>query len=333
MGSTETVNAKYIYLDIVNYSFNRSVEAQTDIIGTLNDIVRKSVESFEIDENNLIFIPTGDGICTALLDSNNPFDVHIEVSLKILKLVKDNNDSQEDDMRKFEVRIGVNENIDNLILDINGSKNVAGAGINKAQRIMNNADGGNILIGHTVYEQLSQREKYFNRFRKYSIKVKHNIDMELYQFVDSSIEHLNSEFPKAFKVKKPIFSKLIAYLIGHIVKNKDFILKHRGNGWNNAALFVLMISLAKDSIGFSESSEFKPYKSQLPIKGGNLEDNFNYLMNVHYWINYNFREIFQRTEVWPYWDYFVLGTDYLQITSEGLEKLKREYPNIIKELE
>ena len=78
-------------------------------------------------------------------------------------------------MRKFDVRIGVNENVDNLIFDINDRANLTGAGINYARRIMDYADGGNILISQTVYERLSQREKYLEKFKedvKYKGKLK-----------------------------------------------------------------------------------------------------------------------------------------------------------------
>ena len=78
-------------------------------------------------------------------------------------------------MRKFHVRIGINENVDNLIIDINGKLNVAGSGINMSQRIMSCCDGGQILISQTVYEFLSAREEYMNLFKVYPATGKHNV--------------------------------------------------------------------------------------------------------------------------------------------------------------
>lgn len=191
--ATQTVTGKYIFLDIVGYSYQRTVEAQTDIIDAMNNAVRKAIASLEIAKDRRVLIPTGDGVCVALLDVKDPFDIHLQLALKILELVDKYNQSQKDKMRQFQLRIGVNENIDNLITDINGNKNVAGAGITEAQRIMDQGSGGNILVGRTVFEQLRQRENYMTKFRKYPAVIKHNVKLDVYQFVDFSIKYLNSE--------------------------------------------------------------------------------------------------------------------------------------------
>ena len=190
--TSQTVNGKYIFLDIVGYSYQRTVEAQTDIIDAMNNAVRKSLTAINITKDSRVLLPTGDGVCVALLDVKDPFDIHLQLALKIMELVDKYNQSQKDKMRQFQVRIGVNENIDNLITDINGNKNVAGAGITEAQRIMDQGNGGNILVGRTVFEQLRQRENYVNKFRKYPAIVKHNVKLDVYQFIDPSIKYLDS---------------------------------------------------------------------------------------------------------------------------------------------
>ncbi|HLC89076.1 MAG TPA: adenylate/guanylate cyclase domain-containing protein [Candidatus Nanoarchaeia archaeon] len=191
--ATQTVTGKYIFLDIVGYSHQRTVEAQTDIIDAMNNAVRKAITSLEIAKDRRVLIPTGDGVCVALLDVKDPFDIHLQLALRILELIDKYNQSQKDKMRQFQVRVGVNENIDNLITDINGNKNVAGAGITEAQRIMDQGNGGNILVGRTVFEQLRQRENYMTKFRKYPVIIKHNVKMDVYQFIDFAIPYLNSE--------------------------------------------------------------------------------------------------------------------------------------------
>ena len=231
MTNTETVNGKYIFLDIVNYSSNRTVEAQTDIITNLNKIVKEVLNYHQISDDTHILIPTGDGICIALLNLDNPFDIHIKIALKILELLKIYNTSQKDTMRVFNVRIGINENTDNLIVDINGRKNIAGVGINEAQRIMDQGDANNILLGTIVFNKLRQRESYMKKFRGYRASIKHNLFLDVYQFIDKSIEHLNSEIPNSFNKsylggqEEPKFSKLIAYLVGHLEKNREFWLR------------------------------------------------------------------------------------------------------------
>lgn len=191
-GTNHTVLGKYVFLDIVSYSHNRTVEAQSEIIDVFNKIVKDALHQCKITEKDRILIPTGDGVCIALLNINEPYDVHLELALKILELLHKYNLSEKDEMRQFKIRVGINENTDNLIVDINGNKNVAGAGITDAQRIMDQGESNTILVSPTVYNHLYQREKYSNKFKSYTVIVKHHKKMEVYQYLDPELEFLNS---------------------------------------------------------------------------------------------------------------------------------------------
>lgn len=129
---TETRYLRYAFLDIVRFSRTRSVEAQTDIITSLNGIVREAVSSHVARPAEVIYLPTGDGVCISVLDPMANFDIHLTISLGILALLDEWNRHCSDDLRRFGVRIGLNENVDNVVIDINGQRNVAGAGINIA---------------------------------------------------------------------------------------------------------------------------------------------------------------------------------------------------------
>ncbi len=338
MAAVETASTKYVFFDIVSYSFNRTVEAQTDIIGQLNDITSRAIEATGIEKSKIIFLPTGDGICVALLDINTPFDVDICLALKILEFLSDYNASQKEKMKQFQIRVGLNENVGNIVVDINKSQNLAGAGINSARRVMDNADAGNILIGQSVYDRLSPREKYFGKFKRFVAIVKHNQQFPVYQFVDSATPYLNSNIPEIFLPKivpEPRFSKLVAYLFAHIIKNKQFIEKYRGSGQHNYALFQLMIFLAMDSVAFSESSPFQRPSSKLPAtKSMALDEMYNYFMGIHFWTCCEFVSIFKELKIWQNWDgkYFVPNSYELEINYEGRAKLKSEWPEIVKEL-
>lgn len=140
-----TIPTKYVFLDVVDFSRERSVEAQTYIVGALNKIVLLSLAQHNINESQRLLLPTGDGICIALLNIVEPFDIHIQLALTILKLVDkfqgyelEEMDQKNADyvkvthvyddeetlklikMREFKVRIGIEANLDNKILDING---------------------------------------------------------------------------------------------------------------------------------------------------------------------------------------------------------------------
>lgn len=200
----DIIPAKYIFLDVVGFTHNRSVEAQSDIVNALNKIVRDSVSEHNITKGRVIYIPTGDGICIALLNVENPFDIHIKIALGIIERVQKHNATTESEVRKFQVRIGINANTDNLVTDINGQPNVTGAGINMAARIMDMADGNQILVGRSVYDMLRYREKYAFSFNSYQTKVKHGTVLDVYQFVSDGFEGLNTDTPQRSLVTNPI---------------------------------------------------------------------------------------------------------------------------------
>ncbi len=194
------VSAKYIFLDVVGFTRNRSVEAQSDIVRALNQIVKGSVGEHQIADDKLLYIPTGDGICIALLNVETPIDIHLQLGLSLIGGVQKYNEATESKDRKFQVRVGINANIDNLVIDVNGQKNIAGAGINMAARIMDKADGNQILVGRSVYDTLRYREKYATAFKSYQATVKHGTVLDIYQFVSEGVSGLNTETPQAFKL-------------------------------------------------------------------------------------------------------------------------------------
>ncbi len=132
-----TIPAKYVFLDVVGFTHGRSVEAQSDIVHVLNDIVQASIDENEGAKDKLILLPTGDGMCIAMLNVESPYDIHLLIALDIVRKVHEHNELIKNEMRKFQVRIGLNANTDNLVTDINGNRNIAGAGISMASRVMN----------------------------------------------------------------------------------------------------------------------------------------------------------------------------------------------------
>ena len=192
------VDAKYVFLDIVEFTANRTIEAQSAIIKTFNDIVSRAVEATGRPyKQRPLYIPTGDGLCVAFIHERDPFDIHIRTALQILEFVEEHNAEEGNPMRQFQVRIGLNENRDNLVQDINGRDNLAGSGISRAQRVMDLADARTILVGQTVFERLNQRESYFGKFVEYSAVVRHGAEISVFQFTDSELPYLSSETPQS----------------------------------------------------------------------------------------------------------------------------------------
>ncbi|HJR07020.1 MAG TPA: substrate-binding domain-containing protein [Pyrinomonadaceae bacterium] len=217
----DTISAKYVFIDVVGFTHNRSVEAQSHIVQVLNEIVKDSVRKVSIPERNLLYIPTGDGICVAILKYEKPFDVDLQLALNILERLQKYNDATEKKAYRFKVRIGINENIDNLITDINDSPNIAGAGINMAARIMDNADGNQILVGQSVYERLHPRERYASAFRSHQMTIKHENELVVHQFKSEDYIGLNTDEPLSFKPVLPA-SKRIVVVIPALAQNSWF---------------------------------------------------------------------------------------------------------------
>ncbi len=292
------------------------------------------IAEYKIAPESIIYIPTGDGLCISLINVVDPYDVHIQIAISILDKLFEKNRYEIDSMREFEVRIGVNENVDNLVTDINGKTNVAGSGINLAQRIMSLASGSQILVSQSVYDRLSNREKYINRFREFKAAVKHSLIVNVYQLMGGPDTHLDLTIPKALSPHEEWqFNESQATLLATIISNEEFIKNHRGAGQNNYALFVLMTLLAEDTLGAKTSIPFSPYASCLPLPGKSLEDNFTSLMSLPFSILNKYHHLYFNYNIGRLWGqkYLNFSTYYLEVSEAGKKKLIAEWPRIAEE--
>lgn len=331
MNEAKTIPAKYIFLDIVGFSIGRSVEAQTDIVYTLNQLVLDALAANEVPSSQLILLPTGDGICIALLNIEDPFDIHLRIALCLLERLHKYNESVENSMRRFQVRIGINANTDNLVTDINGNLNIAGAGINMAQRIMSNADGNQILVGQAVFDTLSVRESYIHSFRPYRATVKHGIAIDVHQFIDESRVGLNTDVPRAFIIEekaKPALSLRIACYFAHLIKNRDLIIQHQElSSTTTLIMFWLRAGASASRISRVGGPDGPIYPS-VEERIASFDKEYKYYWdNVPDGIQFAFAHMIQFHELFPYIDYFE-QLDMRFVSEKGSEKLKREWPNV-----
>ena len=86
MSLSNTALVKYLYLDVVGFTYKRPVEAQTEIITILNDIVRQATSAL-VSEGEVIYIPVGDGICISLISSTENYDIHIRIAEDIIRRI------------------------------------------------------------------------------------------------------------------------------------------------------------------------------------------------------------------------------------------------------
>src|SRR5881275_1160211 len=170
--------AHVLFADIVAYSKMAS-DDQRAAIEKLNQIVQ-STDEFrkEENENRLLKLATGDGM--ALIFYHSPEDP-VECALEISRAIKE----QQSNLR---VRMGVHSGPVSGVVDVNGRANVAGAGINTAQRVMDCGEAGHILLSKHVAEDL----EHYRYWQPYlhdlgMVEVKHGLRLGLVNFYSDEI--------------------------------------------------------------------------------------------------------------------------------------------------
>ncbi len=137
--------AHVLFMDIVGYS-KLEMNEQTAVLGLLKKIVRDTIEFRRAQAGDqLISLPTGDGM--ALVFFGSPL-APVHCALEIARELKNH--------PALPLRMGVHSGLVYHIADINANKNVAGGGINIAQRVMDCGDAGHILLSKVVADFLIQ---------------------------------------------------------------------------------------------------------------------------------------------------------------------------------
>src|SRR5262249_55071853 len=157
--------AYVLFIDIVGYSKLVTSE-QHRLLELLNQIVRES-EHFRAAEarNRLITVPTGDGM--ALVFYNTP-EAPVECALEVSRAASEH--------PELKLRMGIHSGPVSGVVDVSGRSNIAGAGINIAQRVMDCGDAGHILVSKHMAEDL----EHYPRWRSYlhelgECEVKHGV--------------------------------------------------------------------------------------------------------------------------------------------------------------
>src|SRR6184192_2988095 len=138
-----------LFIDLVGYS-KFSINDQHAAVEQLNRVVRAS-EQFQQTEtaSRLLKIPTGDGM--ALIFYSTP-EAPVQCALEISRSLKR--------YPQLQVRMGIHSGPVSVVMDVNERANLAGAGMNIAQRVMDCGDAGHILLSKRVAEDLETHEKW-----------------------------------------------------------------------------------------------------------------------------------------------------------------------------
>src|SRR5439155_7323265 len=134
---------------IVGYS-KLSINDQRAAIDELTQIVR-ATEQFKKAEasDRLIKIATGDGM--ALVFYTSP-EAPAQCAVEISRALKE--------YPRLQLRMGIHSGPVGGVVDVNERANLAGAGLNMAQRVMDCGDAGHILLSKHVAEDLEEYQKW-----------------------------------------------------------------------------------------------------------------------------------------------------------------------------
>jgi TolB-like protein/class 3 adenylate cyclase/Flp pilus assembly protein TadD len=141
--------AHVLFIDVVGYTILLTNE-QTALVAELARLVRETPHFKAADTaRKLIRIPTGDGM--ALVFFNSP-EAPVRCAIELAQALRGND--------KIRVRMGIHSGPVHSVADVNDRTNVAGAGINTAQRIMDCGDAAHILVSQRIAEDLSQHAEW-----------------------------------------------------------------------------------------------------------------------------------------------------------------------------
>ncbi len=138
-----------LFIDVVGYS-KLLITGQSEQIQKLREIVR-GTEQFRAAEaeGKLLRLPTGDG---GALVFRTSAEAPVMCAVEVSKALKNH--------PELRVRMGIHSGPVNEVTDLNEQANIAGAGINIAQRVMDCGDAGHILLSRHVAEDLEHYPRW-----------------------------------------------------------------------------------------------------------------------------------------------------------------------------
>ncbi|PYL13174.1 MAG: hypothetical protein DMF43_06155 [Verrucomicrobia bacterium] len=164
-------------MDVVEYS-TLLITEQTRVMGELTSIV-KNTERFQRGESegNLVRIPTGDGMALVFFDDPQ---APIECAMEIAGALKSH--------PEIGLRMGIHSGPVNAVVDVSDRANVAGAGIDMAQRVMDCGDAGHILLSKRVADDLAPFPRWNPLLHELGeCEVKHGRKISLVNFYTDEI--------------------------------------------------------------------------------------------------------------------------------------------------
>ena len=171
LGSSRTLEiAHVLFTDIVGYS-KLPMDEQEQLLMHLQDAVRQTPEFVRAEASEeLIRLPTGDGM--ALVFFRDP-EAPVRCALELSRALRN--------YPEIKLRMGIHSGPVYRVADINANRNVAGGGINIAQRVMDCGDAGHVLVSNAVAEVIGQLSSWRPMLHDLGeLEVKHGLRVRIY---------------------------------------------------------------------------------------------------------------------------------------------------------
>src|SRR5262249_1977932 len=170
-----------LFMDIVGYS-KLLTDEQSEALQELNQIVRSTEGAREAEAaGELTILPTGDGMALVFTGSvEEPVECALEISQALRA------------QPSLPVRMGIHSGPIHHVKDANGRENIAGVGINIAQRVMDCGDAGHILVSKRVADDLAQQRRWQPYLHELGdVEVKHGVVVSLVNLYAETIGNPN----------------------------------------------------------------------------------------------------------------------------------------------
>src|SRR5436305_4828382 len=175
-----------LFIDIVGYS-KLLIEDQKERLHQLTEVVLVTAQVRASTDEQLVRLPTGDGMALVFRHSaEEPARCALEIAEALRK------------HPEIPVRMGIHSGPVSEVTDVSGRANIAGAGINMAQRVMDCGDAGHILLSQHVADDLVQYRQWASRLRDLGeCEVKHGVRLHLVNLYAEPLG--NPEPPEKFR--------------------------------------------------------------------------------------------------------------------------------------
>src|SRR5271165_934326 len=179
--------AHVLFTDIVAYS-KLPMEQQQQLLSEFQEAVRSTAAFARAQrKDRLVCLPTGDGM--ALVFFGDP-ESAVHCALELSRALREH--------PEIKLRMGVHTGPVYRVADINAARNVAGGGINMAQRVMDCGDIEHILVSNTVADVLGQLSTWCKAFQDLGeAEVKHGVRVRIYNLCTD--EAGNKELPQKLR--------------------------------------------------------------------------------------------------------------------------------------